>query len=245
MKIRIIMMAMLLAVSISVTACSAKQNESSTISSSSSTSSSSEAETPSSEEETKNWYEENRDFGVVMDAAMYRGTITKIEDGKEAGSKVFTLEQYEGTNFGNKTLQFIVNDSTRTNIENNELAEGMFVEMYYGASVDGTTEEPVTAIVIKKMPEAEMIYINTEIISVTKNTDGTGTILSKRISAGGAEGGEEIAINFSSETQMYINLDEASEGDKINVLITGPMTRSLPPQVFALEIGEYSSAENM
>ena len=197
--------------------CGSKQNETATGSAPDASTSSEASPLP---EDT---------LGKVMGAAMYRGTITDITEA------TLTIEQYSGTNFGYPSLQFTIDENTKMNVKPEELVLDMFVEIYYGPPSGGGLVQPVKAIQVKKLPGAELVYVNGEVVKLTSASGQEGTILIKRTDDMG-----EVLVHYYANTQFYLNFDDIKEGYKINVFTTGAATHSIPPQINALEVRPYA-----
>jgi len=178
--------------------------------------------------------------GIAAGAAIYRGTVTDISSGVQTAygqeDVIFTAEQHTGTNFGYPSLQFVIGENTRAYISPEEIAVGTFVEIYYGAPSGGYLQQPVTAIDVRGLLPADLVYVNGAVIDVTPLSDQEGMIFLQRTDSMG-----EVIIRYTSETQFYLNFDDISEGYMLNVFTTGISTRSMPPQMNALEIRPYAT----
>lgn len=167
----------------------------------------------------------------VADAAMYRGTITNIEE-TEDGKKI-TLEQAQGTDFGAEQVVVNVTNDTDTSFEDDKLVEGAYLEVFYG----GDIAEEVDAIAMNIYFETQAVIFNGTLKEIvpTEGKENEGRIFMQPL-----EGEEEIIFNYGEETQFYLNVEELKEGDALNIFHKGILTRSIPPQGIALEVRTYA-----
>ncbi|MEG1992657.1 MAG: hypothetical protein RR056_04670 [Acetivibrio sp.] len=166
----------------------------------------------------------------VADAAMYRGNVSKVYEKKE--NLFVTLRQEEGTNFGFSSLKFVMNKDTRLNMKKEEIIPGAYLEIYYG--VEGSPAfKTETAILVNPLVEASMSVYTGKVIDFTPNKDkkDVGDILLK------SDGMDyEILFHYGKETNCYLDLTGIKKGDYLTIYYSGALTRSVPPQGFALEI---------
>lgn len=166
---------------------------------------------------------------VIMDAPLYRGTVTEISE--ENGVWELRLEQAEGTTFGYPAVTMVTDDSTRTSFELSGLEVGDYLEVYYGDRADG--EPPVIIAANRLLPAKDCIF------------NGELTLWEHEGNAGIMEltplfGGEPILFHYDDSTNFYLNTAEMKEGDQLNIFHRGTLTRSIPPQGFALEVRPYA-----
>ena len=173
----------------------------------------------------------------IADAAMYRGTVTKIEE-SDAGI-IISLTEAVGTNFGSdkavvETMNFLITESTSGDTE---IKEGDYMEVFYGRPMTGEFDYTAThdAIGMNKRFTEAMVIFNGTIKSIDR-TDGMIT----RLSMIQLDTEQEVVFNVSDSTQLYLNADDLKEGDKLNIYHKGIYTRSLPPQGIPLEIRPFA-----
>lgn len=164
----------------------------------------------------------------VADAAMYRGTVTGLEE-KEDGT-VITLSQASGTDFGAKTMMFLI-DSVTTGYT--DISEGNYIEVFYGRPLQGGFDytDMQGAIGINNLNTADMVNFNGTIQSIEKDGENITSFAMVDI-----ENNQEVVFRISNDTNMYLTASDLKEGDKLNIYHRGMYTLSLPPQGFALEI---------
>ena len=169
------------------------------------------------------------------DTAMYRGNVTNID----AENNTITLAQVRGTNFGAPTMTFTIGENSRMNFEMAYLEEGQYVEVFYGTST--TTDERII-IVANLLQYAALTVWNGEVIEVRS---ATPTPEQEFTSMGSIkvtlEDGSVKVFNWDDSTQFYINMEDLTEGTKINVLSSWIRTLSEPPQAHAYEIRRFSA----
>ena len=167
--------------------------------------------------------------------AMYRGNVTNID----AENNTITLAQVRGTNFGAPTMTFTIGEHSRMNFEMAYLKEGQYVEVFYGTST--ATGERIV-IVANLLQYASMTVWNGEVVevmSVTPTPEQEFTSMgSIKVTL---ENGSIKVFTWDDSTQFYINMDDLTEGTKINVLANWFVTASEPPQAHALEIRRFSA----
>lgn len=94
-----------------------------------------------------------------------------------------------------------------------------------------------TAITANLYPTAEMVLFNGRLESITPDPDkdGKGRMLLTEL-----ETNQQVVFHYSENTQFYLQVEELAQGDTLNILHRGAMTRSLPPQGSALEVRPYA-----
>jgi hypothetical protein len=174
----------------------------------------------------------------AADAAMYRGIITSVVTGKD-GLTTLTLKQVSGTDFGAGALKVVWDESTKTDLKPDDLADGNYIEVFYGRSPNADMPEKAVAISLKKLPDADLSIFNGTIIDISrdKKNKELGSLTLKAL-----DGEQEIVFNYGPETQIYLDADALKNGDKLNVFFSGATTNSLPPRAYALEIRPYAEA---
>lgn len=189
-----------------------------------------EIEVPPIDEKNWNIVEE---IQTPMDVAIYRGTVKSVEEGF-----IFTLQQYEGANYGAEQLKIVITSETMLTEEPSKIAVGDYLEVSYG----GDTNEKVGAITVKNLGKAENLVINGEIVEIYMEEEGEGSFLIKDIHTN-----YETRVNYNKngETQFYLEEDYFKEGYNVNIFYSGIQTRSMPPQIFALEIRRYKSDDEI
>lgn len=200
-------------------------------------------ESPSSQSESDTEVYERL---YVADAAVYRGTVTSLAPGSDGGW-VMVLEQAPGTNFGAPSLTFVTDENTRYSFPASKLDEsivGVYLEVFYGIApgqpLDASAQQK--AIGINDYMTADMVNFNGVVMEVSSFDDkpGEGQILTHEL----GDENNVVAFNYSGETQFYLDFDSIAPGDKLNFFHSPAMTRSLPPQTFALEVRKYYSAQD-
>lgn len=171
--------------------------------------------------------EENEEI-YVADAAMYRGTVTGLEE-KEDGT-VITLSQASGTDFGAKTMMFLISSMTTGYTD---ISEGNYIEIFYGRPMQGRFDytDIQNAIGINNLGMADMVNFNGTIQSIEK--DGENITSLTMIDIGN---NQEVVFRISNDTNIYLTASDLKEGNKLNIYHRGIYTLSLPPQGFALEV---------
>lgn len=174
---------------------------------------------------------------VIMDAALYRGSVIKIEETEEGS--LITLEQADGTDFGSDTMTFLVDDAT-TGLT--DAVEGDYVEYFYGRSMDGDFDYSNTqnAIGMNHLGNAEMVNFNGTVASIQKTDTPDGSTV-ESITMIDSLNDQEVVFNIHDETQLYLTIEDVNEGDALNIYHKGIYTRSMPPQGIPLEIRMVSS----
>lgn len=174
----------------------------------------------------------------VADAALYRGSVTAVETAEEGA--LLTLEQAPGTNFGAPSMKFLFTSDTRLSFEEEKLAQGAYLEIYYGAGSEKS--QPVPAIGANFYPAADMVNFNGALKAIMENPDKPGEGRLAMVEAGT---GQEVHFNYDKNggTQFYLDFDALQPGDELNIFHRGAYTRSLPPQGFALEVRPYAQPE--
>lgn len=166
----------------------------------------------------------------VADAAIYRGTVVSIDKNSD-GTTNIALEQAEGTDFGKEKMTFIFDSNTKFS---KEPEIGDYFEIYYGG-VSSSENKAETAIAANYMLTEEAVIYNGTVkdIVIDSEVKGNGQIVLTVPNLAD----EEIVFNYTdTESKIYLNIEEVKVGDKLNILTNGIMTRSIPPQCFALEI---------
>lgn len=163
---------------------------------------------------------------IIADAALYRGLVTEIS------AESITVRMVSGRDYGAPNLTLAITESTNVDPSLEEIAEGDFVEIYYGGE---------NAIMILKITLGESVVFNGEIESVAKDDDGNITSLT--VVSLPIDGQEKVIFNVGAETQIYMNADELVEGKMISIYTSGVIATSEPPQSFALEISSYVPVE--
>lgn len=164
----------------------------------------------------------------VADATMYRGTVTNIA--QTASGTVLTLAQAIGTNFGAKTMTFLISAMTTGDTD---ITDGTYVEVFYGRPMRGEFDYTATqdAIGINNLGAANMVNFNGSVLSIQKDGETITNLTMHDM-----QNGEEVIFNVSSDTQMYLAASDLKQGDALNIYHRGMYTLSLPPQSFAVEI---------
>lgn len=184
---------------------------------------------------------EGQGIGMVADAAMYRGEVTKLE--AEGKNTVMTLRQVQGTNFGSPTLTVRISPDTKQDLSGQELTTGAYVEVFYGVAWGPETQQaPLSqqtheAISVKLLTPAQFAVFNGEVTEVLGQEYGAGTRMSLLMKPIG--GGEEVVFHISDETQIYMDESDLKPGARLNLFTTGARTMSIPAQGSALEIRPY------
>lgn len=157
------------------------------------------------------------------DMRMYRGVVKDIV--KDGDTVTLTLEQWQGTDFGKEKIEAVVDGTTNTVANVDEIKAGDYIEVFYGGELDNT----IAAIVLNVLPNAEdSVYTGT--VKEIETKDGAGSILLSSQDRG------EILFRYDGNTGVYLNADSVEQGDTINVFFSGVTTKSNPPQAFALEL---------
>ena len=165
---------------------------------------------------------------VVADAALYRGTVTQID-----GDQI-TLEQEPGRDFGQASIQFLLDgETTKCNFDASLLEEGMYLEIYYGSGDTADNQVPRNAIAINYLGHVEQCIWNGEVTSLS-DKDGYPTLEIQSL-----QGDSSIIFRTGEETKFYLNQNDIQVGDLLNIYYSGILTDSLPPQGFALEVSPY------
>ncbi|MEG2204432.1 MAG: hypothetical protein RRY21_04645 [Oscillospiraceae bacterium] len=174
----------------------------------------------------------------VADAALYRGTVCSIESA--AGGKAVVLEQAEGTNFGAKSLSFLLTPDSRLSFEDAQLAVGAYLEVYYGRALGQPLDEKAvhSVIVANLYPDAAMVNFNGTLRAIESTGDGGGRLTMEEMGTA-----QEVIFNYdSAHTQFYLNLGELKPGDTLNIFHRGAYAMSMPPQGSPLEVRRYTPA---
>ena len=163
----------------------------------------------------------------IADAALYRGSILKIEGNN------LVVEQCEGRNYGEPQITFMIDENT----DLTAYKTGDYVEVYYGALQESAPAQ-ANAIALNKISDtaAEAVF-NGEITKVVRSDSGDIESLELK-SISNSE--NTIVFHISAETQFYLNAKDLKEGDKISVYFGGALTKSIPPQGTALEVSPYT-----
>lgn len=186
--------------------------------------------------------EGSQDDGMlyVADASLYRGTVTNIQaDGDTGVGTVLTLEQAQGTNFGAPSLQFRITQHTQANFQLSGISMGDYLEVYYGGSLEDTSQ-PSDIIAVNGLLPAEMVNFNGVLKSIQPSQDqeGVGQLVMEEL-----ETQQEVVFHYDTAqgyTQFYLDMDSLKEGDQLNIYHRGVYTRSLPPQGSAIEVRPYA-----
>ena len=168
------------------------------------------------------------------DAARYRGVVEEISARTDSGVTVL-LAQAAGTDFGAARLSAVIPAEEIPE----DLAVGDYLEIYYGGSLPQSETPQVTAIQANEMPPAEICLFGGEVVSVTADSDGTGSVLLRQI------GGEnEQVFHYDDSTSCYLpDPSQWQPGDRVMAVYDGVSTRSLPPQSNASEFWPYHDAQ--
>lgn len=160
---------------------------------------------------------------VVADAALYRGTVTKVAD------RQLTVEQYDGRDYGELVIVFTLPEE-----DQGTWREGDYVEIYYGALRESAPAQADAISVHKVADQAETVVTNGTVKEVTTGEEGkiSGLLVTD-------SNGQDIFFHIGTDTQIYMNQDDLQEGKEISILHTGAFTKSLPPQGNALEISPW------
>lgn len=177
---------------------------------------------------------------VVADAAMYRGTVTAVEEVEEAGSNLLlvTLKSETGTGYTPAVFSVYITADTRLSFEKEKLEPGAYLEAYYGAPPAGE-QKIANAIAVNLLTPAELSVYNGELVDMQKRDDGGVSLLLKPLLGEGME----ALFHISEDTSVFLNLDELKKGDKLNIYFSGAATFSIPPQSTALELRRYAAPE--
>ncbi len=170
------------------------------------------------------------DHLTVMDAPLYRGVVTAISE--EKGVYELRLEQVEGADFGYPSFMMHTSEATRSSFSFAELVPGNYLEVYYGERNDGL---PPVIIAANKLPPAVDCVFNGELTAL-EHQGSQG-----RLEMTALSNGEEIHFNFDDSTQFYMDMESLKSGDKLNIYHRGTLTKSIPPQGFALEVRPYTA----
>lgn len=164
----------------------------------------------------------------VADAAMYRGTVTDINE--TADGTIVVLSQAMGIDFGSKTMTFLIDSMTTGDID---VSEGSYLEIFYGRPMQGEFNYAAIqqAIGINNLGMSAMVNFNGTILSIKK--DGEKII---SLTMQDMLNGQEVVFNVSSDTNIYLTESTLMEGDILNIFHRGMYTLSLPPQGSAIEI---------
>jgi hypothetical protein len=171
---------------------------------------------------------------MVMGAAMYRGTITDIQE--EDDTLRVMIEQAQGTNFGHPTLTVAIGEDIVFSgfYAPAQLQVGDYLEVFYGQAPEGEA----TAISARLLPAAELVIFNGVLEEITVE-EGESRVGYMRLSAMRDDGAH--VFHFSPAfTQFYLDFDSLQPGDKLNIFHSGVSTRSIPPQSSALEVRYYA-----
>lgn len=181
---------------------------------------------------------ENTKF-YVADAAMYRGEVVDVIT-SENGDTSIVLEQVEGRDYGHEQIVFNLDEYTRINGELEDIQVGDYLEVFYGGAMTSSVVPHTGAIAINKLMPADIVVFNGEVNEIVFNDDDKteGYMLMTDLSTD-----MEIVFHFGEGTQIYMNIDEIKPGDKLNILHSGAVAMSMPPQGSALEIAPYTAAE--
>lgn len=172
---------------------------------------------------------------VVADSARYRGVVEDVAVSDD-GSTVLILNRAVGTNL-DRTKKVKLTADTKYSFESAEIANGAFLEVYYGA--DGANEdESVDAIAINNLGDVNSVNYNGTVLEITKDGD-SGSIYMDPLD----EKGMQYVFNYGPETQFYLDINTIKVGDKLNVYHKSMATRSIPPQSPALEFSVYTAPE--
>lgn len=171
----------------------------------------------------------------IADSAMYRGTITAMEE-TDKGTLV-TLKQADGTDFGAATQKFLITQDTQTSFEEEMLVNNAYLEVYY----NGGSQEEISSVIAANIYEAaEMVNFNGTLKEVLKNPDRPkeGQLVMTDMTTN-----EEILFHYDNNggTQFYLNFEELKPGDQLNIFHKGMFTLSLPPQGIAVEVRPYTA----
>lgn len=224
---RVLPLALGILLALSLTACSGANPPSQGSSSMESSSQSSSSQPDGSGEPTP------PSRPMVADAALYRGTISEIND------TGYLLTAAPGTNFGKETLTVTTDENTNFATPKEELNVGDYVEIYYGASpAGGPVPEPVSAITLARLStDWKLVLFNGKIAALDLTpTEGNPSLLLEE------ENGNQVLFWIGEETQVYCNLENLKMGDQMNVFYSGVLTRSLPGQGTALELRRVTAA---
>lgn len=167
---------------------------------------------------------------VVMDAPLYRGVITALSE--ENGVYELRLEQVEGADFGYPSFMMQTGEDTRADFSFADLVPGDYLEVFYGERNDGLP--PIIIAANQLLPAADCIFNGR--LTALEHLEDQGRLEMTALS------GEEIVhFHFDDSTQFYLDLDSLAPGDPLNIYHRGTMTRSIPPQGFALEVRPYTA----
>ena len=167
------------------------------------------------------------------DTALYRGTITLIDESGETA--VYTLESYPGSGLEEQLL--VTLEGADGELDLAELQLGDHLEVRYGApSEDGS---PVAALAVKRLFPAESVYYNGILVSLREREDGRVDLV--MVPEGTPEDQWEdpmmqFIFHTGDQTQFYCDEAALEEGTLLNVYHRGTATMSIPPQGSALEL---------
>lgn len=176
------------------------------------------------------------------DTAMYRGNVTDITTADN--TTTMTLAQVKGTNFGAAEMNFVFGDNSKMNFNLSDLKTGQYIEVYYGVSIDGTTNysETQTVIVANLLQNANMVVYNGEIVSVTPAVSEETSKYSGKLEVK-LENNTTMIFNCGEDTQFYMNMSNVKEGTPVNIYGNWIIQTSMPPQTTAWEVREFYTAE--
>ena len=167
---------------------------------------------------------------IIPDAAVYRGTLTKMEETENG--KVITLEQAAGSDYGAASRQFVITENTQQTYNPEELETGFYLEVFFNEG-----EQP-EAIAVNIRFVAEAVNFNGTLQEITWDElhEGWGRLVMTDMNTG-----ETIEFNFQQgETTFFVDLDSLKAGDKLNIYHRGMYTMSIPAQGSAVEVRTYA-----
>lgn len=182
--------------------------------------------------------QERPDSIYIMDAAIFRGTVTLMEKNDEG--VLLTLEPYPGTS-QERQRQFLMPDTVEADASfsfaQDELVKGVYLEVFYGVSPDGSSEEIPLVIGANLYPDAAQVNLNGVVLSVHRDEKDS----SKNYLLVKDENGQEVQVKLFDDVSYYLDAQKIKQGDRLNIFTTGIATLSDPPQVTAREIRPYTS----
>ncbi|MCI8492289.1 hypothetical protein [Anaerotruncus sp.] len=179
---------------------------------------------------------------AVTDAAIYRGVVEDFAV-NDKGQTVLMMRRAEGSGYAPR-MNFALTESTSYNFDEISIANGAFLEIYYGSNVtQNTSETPVEAeaVAINDLGVEDLVNYNGTLVEVSPDPDkdGAGQLLLDPINPNGMQ----YVFNYDSSTQFHLDFDTLKPGDQLNVLHSAASTRSLPPQSAAFEVAPYTAPE--
>ena len=159
----------------------------------------------------------------------------------EEGKTVLEMRKFEGTSFA-PTLKVALTDATELSFDQNQMANGVALEVFYHAPEgDVASAEIVDAVAINLLEVEEAVNYNGKLLSVTPSPDHEGQGQLEMALLDGNE--TQIIFNYGPETKFHQDPTTLKPGDLLNIYHQPLMTMSLPPQSPALEVSAYTAPE--